>query len=270
MFVYFHRRHRRCQYEFCIISIDFYTGKVFEYCIESRLPLWPNDRPNCMSFIVSNMKIYWIDAVADNDGKSNQEKKKKLCLPIHVWIASRKCTMFVVGGSSTSAPAIRSRMCIFYFQFDDFFFLHLLRFRLWKTNLFISKRMSNVWSFVTFRLHVCLCANSLQSACTNVFVLLYRAQQPKCEFVCERRCVVKITRRAVMWVNEDENFKFRNMDRTAGDYVGVAMRWRKKWRWRAADRHFRRALGFGYQKTDDVPRIGRFLWTQIEKYKYWV
>lgn len=29
------RRHRRCQYKFCI---DFYTGQMFEYRIESRLP----------------------------------------------------------------------------------------------------------------------------------------------------------------------------------------------------------------------------------------
>lgn len=93
--------------------------------------------------------MHFFSALSKNENLSNRRrrwrrndlKKKKLCLPIHVWIASRKCTMLVVGGSSTCVPARRTRM---YFLFSVWrFFFHLLRFwfRLWKTNLFISKRM---------------------------------------------------------------------------------------------------------------------------------
>lgn len=86
------------------------------------------------------LKIYRIDGVAD-DEMNWKRKKKKLCLPIHVWIASRKCSMLVVGGSSTCVPAIRSRMYFLFSVWRYFFYLLRFWFRLWKTNLFISKRM---------------------------------------------------------------------------------------------------------------------------------
>lgn len=57
-----------------------------------------------------------------------------------------------------------------------------------------------------------------------------------------------------------------------GDYVGVADDEKIKIQEEEdtePDRLFRGALGFGYRKND-VPRIGRFVRTQIEKYKYWV
>lgn len=201
--------------------------------------------------------------------------------------------MFVVGGSSTwrACDTITNVFSIFSLTVI-FCFSHLLRlwFRLWKTNLFISKRMLYVCSFVTLLVIVCASVCVRRSVCTShsVYILfaLYRAQTFRCGCacvcVCARArlmmCVVKITERERLcgWMKMKIPKYGPNERRLCWCSV-VAMTKKKsrkrrrsgKWWWWWADRCVRRALGFGYRKND-VPRIGRFLRTQIEEYKYWV
>lgn len=208
--------------------------------------------------------------------------KKKFCLPIHVWIASRKCTAFVAGGSSTwRALAKRSRL-YFLFSVWRLFFAFPAGFGFgfgYEKQIFSFLKECTACTISC--VHVCVCAP--QPVHVHFFDLTVSRANAVCLYVwgseraryvvlwklrCERLCgwtKMKIPKygsneRRLCWCCDDE--KKNTHRRRRG-------RRRKWWWWWWADRRFSSCARLRLPKND-VPRIDRFLRTQIEEYKYWV